>query len=319
MSHKVSFAGGHHVLQVVSPSDDMASRLGSWLGPEVIIQSVGTKPVHGLMPIVVDADAFEIPPNHLSQWGAILEPVISPIANPSPKVVWVSDTLWESWIDLLHHYHIGRVLPGRLIANLSENPISSANLLQSLWQPHVSVGLQAHLGSTAECHQIQMANSNDIGTTFEVLQRFFESHQAEDVIDLSTVLMEALTNAVYHAPRNRAGAKKYDKGQPIDALEPNEHVSVSYGWNGEVMGISIRDQWGSVNVRDMLFWLSRNVSGEGLFDTSGRGMYLMHTLVDRCVINLNPLGTRGAMTEVILLKRPISLPNTPKLLWINTP
>ena len=304
-----------HALQVVGPESTISTCLSEWLEPDVAIKASDAKPERGSSPILIDADAFDIPPDHMSQWASVLEPVISPTADPCPKVVWVSDKPWEDWIHLLHHYHIGRVLPRKLLSPEADNAHSVKSLIHSLWEPQAGIGLKAHLGALANSQTVQMANSNDIGKTFDLLRQFFELHQAEDIVDLSTVLMEALTNAVYHAPRDKAGAKKYQKGQRIDALLPNEIVTVEYGWNGDVMGISIRDQWGSVHIRDLLFWLSRNVSGEGLLDTSGRGIYLMHTLVDRCVVNLHP----GEMTEILIIKRPVSKPDTPKLLWINTP
>jgi anti-sigma regulatory factor (Ser/Thr protein kinase) len=59
--------------------------------------------------------------------------------------------------------------------------------------------------------------------------------------------------------------------------------------------------------------LDRNISGAGLMDTHGRGVYLMHRLVDRVLINIAP----GQRTEIIILDYFNSTPNLNKPIYIN--
>ena len=64
---------------------------------------------------------------------------------------------------------------------------------------------------------------------------------------------------------------------------------------------------------DVLFWLDRNISGESIFDTHGRGMYLIHRLTHRVIVNL----WRGKSTELILLHYLNDPPADNKPLAIN--
>jgi anti-sigma regulatory factor (Ser/Thr protein kinase) len=72
---------------------------------------------------------------------------------------------------------------------------------------------------------------------------------------------------------------------------------VYFGQDLDRIGIAIVDQGGRVTADEILYWLDRNISGAGLMDTHGRGVYLIHRLVDRVLINIAP----GQRTEILIL------------------
>jgi anti-sigma regulatory factor (Ser/Thr protein kinase) len=68
--------------------------------------------------------------------------------------------------------------------------------------------------------------------------------------------------------------------------------------NKECFALSITDQGGSLTTDGVMYWLERNVTGEGIFDTGGRGLFLMHCLMDRLLIRIVP----KEKTELFLFK-----------------
>lgn len=172
-----------------------------------------------------------------------------------------------------------------------------SQVVDNLLEPQSAFGLSRYLDPQADISRLLVQSSDDIMKAFERLQIFLTDNRASNVNDLLTALIEAVTNAVYHVNRLPDGALKYEKGQIIERLAENEQVSIDYGRDSERIGIAITDQGGRMTAEEVLYWLDRNISGSGLLDTHGRGMYLMHRLADRLLINIAP----GERTEIIML------------------
>jgi CheY-like chemotaxis protein len=170
-------------------------------------------------------------------------------------------------------------------------------IIDNLQYPHRAFGLERYLGHGFEGQELTLACSDDIMNAFMTLQGFFINHNIPNLHDLCTALIEAITNAVYHAVAGPDGKDKYIKGQEIARLLPNETVSIRYGLSEQGMGVSITDQGGRLNTEQVLYWLERNMSGDNLLDTHGRGIFLIYTLCDRLVINVVP----GQKTELLML------------------
>ena len=115
---------------------------------------------------------------------------------------------------------------------------------------------------------------------------------------IGTTLMEAFTNAVYHGNVDENGKEIYEKGSFVEALAPHQTVDVCFSMNTECFALSITDQGGSLTTDGVMYWLERNVTGEGIFDTGGRGLFLMHCLMDRLLIRIVP----KEKTELFLFK-----------------
>ncbi len=117
-----------------------------------------------------------------------------------------------------------------------------------------------------------------------------------DAGDMNLLLDEAITNAVYHAPRNVDGSEKYVEYADVSLL-PHEYVFVEYGVDSEKYAISVTDNQGTLNGSVVLDRLSRQVSGVGLRDEGGRGFHIGRIFSDAMVVNIKRL----ACTEVILM------------------
>ena len=188
-----------------------------------------------------------------------------------------------------------------------------STVVDNLIAPERAFGLANYLDEDAELHEFMIESSAQIMDIFYTLRQFLESNSAKEIDLLGTALIEALTNAVYHAAKRPDGSLKYKKGQEIEALEDHEKVRVTYGKDSERIGVCIADQGGRITADEILYWLDRNISGAGLLDSHGRGVYLMHTLVDRLIINIAP----QKRTEIIVLDYFSEEYSSNKPLYIN--
>ncbi|WP_303675121.1 ATP-binding response regulator [Vampirovibrio chlorellavorus] len=188
-----------------------------------------------------------------------------------------------------------------------------STVVNNLLEPASAFGIETYMDPLAPLSQIVLTSSDDISVAFETLHGFLTRVQIPNPNDLLTAVIEAITNAVYHVAKLPDGSLKYEKGQRIERLEENEYVYIYYGQDLERIGIAIVDQGGRITADEILYWLDRNISGTGLMDTHGRGMYLIHRLVDRLLINIAP----GQRTEIIMLNYRNQFHSANKPLYIN--
>ncbi|MCS6266639.1 MAG: ATP-binding protein [Vampirovibrio sp.] len=172
-----------------------------------------------------------------------------------------------------------------------------------VWTLHPStqkaISLETLVPNPTHREQMTIANSNDIQKVFQQTLDLVGKLISEEVsFEIGTALMEAFTNAVYHGNVDENGKEIYEKGSFVEALAPNQTVDVCFSMNTECFALSIIDQGGSLTTDGVMYWLERNVTDEGLFDTSGRGLFLMHCLMDRLLIRI----VQKKRTELFLFK-----------------
>jgi anti-sigma regulatory factor (Ser/Thr protein kinase)/CheY-like chemotaxis protein len=230
--------------------------------------------------------------------------------QPNIKTGLMTGNPIYNYIGLAHQHNVHTIMAKEDPFNLGE----LVTVVNRLLRPADGFGLAGYMVPNASITHLTITNSDQIMDAFNTLKVFFEAHHVTNVNDLSTALIEAMTNAVYHVAKTDSGISKYTKGQPIPALDPSEYVTVSFGVDERGVGCAITDQGGCITAQDILYWLDRNLSGEALFDTHGRGVFLMHTLVDRFIINLDP----GRCTQLVMLQSFNGVFHTNKPLYIHT-
>ena len=172
-----------------------------------------------------------------------------------------------------------------------------------VWTLHPStqaaISLETLVPNPTHREQMTIANSDDIQKVFQQTIDLVSKLISEDMsFEIGTTLMEAFTNAVYHGNVDENGKEIYEKGSFVEALAPHQTVDVCFSMNTECFALSITDQGGSLTTDGVMYWLERNVTGEGIFDTGGRGLFLMHCLMDRLLIRIVP----KEKTELFLFK-----------------
>lgn len=127
-----------------------------------------------------------------------------------------------------------------------------------------------------------------------------------EISSLGLLVDELCTNAVWDAPIDAEGRPRYadkSRAQPV-TLDPREHVTVRYGSDGNLFGVSVADNFGRLEhelaVRYIRKCFRRNdqqVSQSS--GGAGLGLYMAFNSVSSFVINVDP----GVRTEVIGLIR----------------
>lgn len=332
---------------VVEPSPIIGGALLSYFQ-----QFYGQKPfVNGLplLPLKVDVvcnlgqakaalQAAQVTPYHLVLCDTELEgenglAFLATLHQQFPQsrpVVWSARPL-DTFVEGLKGHQLTSVLCKTVPFCFDE----LAEQINRLLSPQLAFGLSQYLPAQTPITQFCITNTLQLHEAFMALQQFFITHHIPQKNDLCTVLIEALTNAVYHATPHESGTgDKYEKGQFIEALEPEEYVTLSYGFspldtsmsqspasaithNKETRGtlaVAITDQGGRLSADRFLYWLARNMNDDNLLDTSGRGLFLMYMLADRLALNI----LVNQKTELIFIKtaHPVDADIKPLLLNI---
>lgn len=137
-------------------------------------------------------------------------------------------------------------------------------------------------------------SSNDAKRVREEIVQLFQDKFGE-VGELKLVLDELITNAIYHAPKNKDGEEKYREFSDV-VLEENEYVYVTSGYDKEKYGVSILDTQGTLKKETILYRIDRHIHAEGILDDSGRGVHMSRIFADRLLVNIDP----NHKTEMVL-------------------
>jgi signal transduction histidine kinase len=117
-----------------------------------------------------------------------------------------------------------------------------------------------------------------------------------------SVVEELVTNAIYNAPVNGAGERRYahfPRTQEV-ALEPGEQVEVRLCCDGRRLGVAVSDPFGSISQEQVLDYLAKCFRrSSDQVDTkpggAGLGLFYVFQALSHMVINIRP----GERTEVI--------------------
>ncbi len=185
--------------------------------------------------------------------------------------------------------------------------------VENLLFPERAFGLVRYFHQPCETHKRRVTNTGDRHLAVEDTIEFFRKFRRyeTDLNGMRLALEELINNSIFHSFRRPDGTEKYRVGAFV-RLEDHEVVEIEYGRDPRQLGFSVTDNQGTLDVGTVMTKLDRQISMEGLYDLSGRGLYLTRNLCDRMVINLNP----GKSGQAVLLfhHRPA---HQPKPLHIN--
>ena len=164
-------------------------------------------------------------------------------------------------------------------------------------------GLDKHLGFPAIFNEKKIKNQLDKREALTSLEGFIlkiggnseRFHQyAQRVCDLAD---ELLLNAIFDAnPR-----LKENERHEAFVLQENESVKVKWGFDGEVFGISVADQFGTLSKKTVMQYLDENQKTESMGKrvSGGLGIKLIFDRLHHYIVNVKP----GKMTEIVCLMR----------------
>lgn len=216
--------------------------------------------------------------------------LLTRIRNLYPGTRTALITAWslEDFINNVLEHNIGNIISKTVPFNFEEFQTTVEKILSGN-----IFGLERYLHSGAHVQRMLIQSTQDI---FQLRQKVM-SDLVDETFDeyrkmvIRLMLDESVSNAAYHPYGNVKGSEFH--------LTPEQAVIVDFGKDDEKIGIAVSDQMGKLTQRDVLSRLAECVfpTEESLLRDSGRGLYLMHSMVDRLIINIK----RGCRTEVILL------------------
>lgn len=206
---------------------------------------------------------------------------------------------------------------GTLQVAVKSDPIISEetkHFVSCLLDPASGFGLHGYLHHTMEMYSVSVATMREKNDAIEkVINHFATSgFEVHELYDVRLILEEALNNALFHAFRTPTGEEKYSVST-LSQLEPREKVRIEYGNSARMAGFSVTDNAGSLRVHTILDKLERQLNREGLYDCSGRGLYLSRMLTTSFVINVE----EHRRTQIVALFDKRRHPDRPKPFMLN--
>ncbi len=165
-------------------------------------------------------------------------------------------------------------------------------------------GLDKYLAAGASIRTFEVRRSSERDAIVDEAEALASSSGCHGEIarGAATAAEELLTNALYDAPTDLAGKARHaslPRAIPIE-LAAGEAIAFQLAFDGQRIGMSARDPFGSLTPERVVEYLSRcflrtsyEVPEEG--GGAGLGLYFIFNLVQHFVINIAP----GKMTEAI--------------------
>jgi len=223
--------------------------------------------------------------------------LISSLSRRHPHLctVLITSSDVEDYIKMALVYNVTNIITKTNPFNFEE----FSRVIHSLLTKENIFGLENYLSTGADVYSILIEDKETIRTTIDRIKSLASNTQLDETVVKKFVLSteEAVLNACIYSTVEIEDSER-PKFSFFQALENFSPVNVSFGYNEEKLAISITDSGGKLKKDDILYWISRNISGEGVFDNHGRGLFLMRVNTDRMIINVDP----GKKTEIVLIK-----------------
>ena len=207
---------------------------------------------------------------------------------PSTKTALITAWSLEDYIENILENNIGNIISKTVPFNFEELETTIEKLLTKN-----IFGIQRYMEPETPITRKLVRRVEDIPTVRQQLidEVADESFDQNYRMTLRLMLDESISNAAYHA-------HGLPKGSDFEFSDESA-VVVVYGKDSEKIGISVSDPKGKLSQGDILSYLADcfNPTEETLLREGGRGLFLMHSMVDRLIINIE----RGVRTEVIMI------------------
>jgi anti-sigma regulatory factor (Ser/Thr protein kinase) len=189
---------------------------------------------------------------------------------------------------------IGGVFPDDCL----QHPIDMELWTSWLENSGPGLGLGPHLDDGAVTFEIEIQSRADKSAAIsEVLSCIGRARpDTKFLFELRLILEETINNAIFHAFCDSAGREKY-RTENFTRLERGETVRLEFGSDSRSVGICVTDNQGRLHQDTILGKVQRQLSAQGIFDQSGRGLYLVYSLSGRLLFNLRS----GKLTQVVVL------------------
>jgi len=233
---------------------------------------------------------FDLLISDINMPGIMGYELLEKVRSDYPKMKTALITAWsvQDFINNVMEYNIGNIISKTVPFNFQELDSTVEKILSE-----DIFGLARYLEPDTTIDTLKIQSYKQIEEVRQqVITTLLENQLDEHrLMVLQLMLDESISNAAYHAH----GIKK---GSAFE-LPGNQAVVIDFGKDKEKIGLGISDQVGKLTQQMILERLAESFhpTDEILVRPDGRGLFLMHRMVDRLIINIH----RGVKTEVILL------------------
>ncbi|MCX7068460.1 MAG: hypothetical protein NTW85_12300 [Methylococcales bacterium] len=113
-------------------------------------------------------------------------------------------------------------------------------------------------------------------------------HLPSDHVEALMIILDEMTeNSLYAAPRDGKGVAYYVKGESRE-LSEHEEVRIDIAVTGDMLGLMITDNWGTLMPSIFLKNISRAMDEGVEAGIGGAGLYMMWRLSDYLQIRVHP-------------------------------
>lgn len=147
--------------------------------------------------------------------------------------------------------------------------------------------------------QFELTHSDDKLFVMEEIQSWLSEHGltgSEHLESLLVIMDELIENSLYAAPRDGQDNTFYVKGQTRE-LASNENIRINVLLDGDILGLMVTDNWGTLAPGTFLRSLDRAMQQGIVAGIGGGGLYMMWCLSDYLQIRVHP----HKRTQVTLL------------------
>ena len=228
------------------------------------------------------------------------------------KIALLSGVDAEFYIDYLLVWQCFHVLPKLPFYNARDVLLFIENILD----PMNAFGLPRYLSMDAEWSSKRITSRQDKNRSVEEIINFFAGceYEIHELYDVRLIMEEIINNAIFHAFVDKDAKPRY-RSDYFDSLKDDEEVWLAFGSDATTIGFSVTDNRGLLTPEIILRKLSRQYNREGLYDESGRGLYLARNLSGNMIFNIE----KGRRTQIVTLfyEKRINIPTPLSINYIE--
>jgi hypothetical protein len=171
-------------------------------------------------------------------------------------------------------------------------------LLENLVDRERCFGLRRYLKPPRMLFSEEIRTKGDKREIIEKAVNYFATcgYEIHELYDARLVLEEMINNSLFHAFVNEHGEEKYHVSH-FEELAPGERIEIEFGNDSESIGFAVADNGGRLDPAMVVGKLARQYYREGLYDESGRGLYLSRMFTSLLVVNIE----KGKRTQMVAI------------------
>jgi len=196
------------------------------------------------------------------------------------------------------HYDVFNVIPDALW----NDPLCFERTMRGLLFPEEMFDVSRFVSNATTFKRFLITNLDEkhqvADEVAELARPFAEASQR--IRDIRLIITELTNNAFFHSFLGDEGEEKYSPRRFLQ-LEQKDRVLLETAISEEAICMAVEDNRGTLKPQQALKYLLRQTSGEGVYDSHGRGFYLISNLVNHLDICLVP-GVRMRVVALIHIK-----------------